>query len=183
MLYNSAPVNKPLYDDPRKVAKRDFSSVTDEDPYVDIPDSRFFTGYDNEARGVVEEMFFEVWGSEADSLNVTTDVDDSKMESICRRYETKDSKNIKEFLNDEPHLLDVLNEAFWEILVYFGDFVAVTLEVVNGIEGETDPYLRVGIISCDDVGRLLRRLEAFDEGWWLSKLPEVNGDLIFNLDF
>jgi len=183
MLYYFAPVNKPLYDIPRRVAARDLSSVTDEDPFVDIPDSRYYTGCDVEARGVVEEMFFEVWVSEAYSLNVTTDLDDSKMESICRTYEIKDSKKIKEFLNDKPHFLDVLNEAFWEVLVYFGDFVAVTLEVVDGIEGETDPYLRVGIISCDDVGRLLRRLEAFDEGWWLDKVPEVYGDIIFNLDF
>lgn len=183
MPYHTAPVYKPLYDNPRKIAIRAFSSVTDEDPYINIPVQRFFTGYDVEARRGVEEMHFGVWGLGAFAVNAATDLADLEMEAICHIYETKDSYKVKEFLKNKTGLLNILDEAYSKILVYFGNFVAVTLEVVDGIEGETDTYLRVGIISCDDVERLLRRLEAFDEGWWLSKLPEVEGDLILNLDF
>jgi len=108
-------------------------------------------------------------------------------ERMIQRLETiysfRRKSEVWRFLRDHPHLVEILLEAVSCVRQFFGPAALVSLEITRDPEGSGRPWLFVYIRTSLPSDEALARLEAFDEEWFLDQLPQVVGQLNFNLEF
>lgn len=97
-------------------------------------------------------------------------------------YLAHQPQEVAAFLEEHPHLIDVLTEAMPHFRAHFGPDVKVALAVKYDpeIEGIVDLVASIQVGCGPD--EALGMMDAFDEGWWLGQLQRAE-DLIFMLEF
>jgi len=104
-------------------------------------------------------------------------------QSLERLYTFRNGVEVSWFIERHPFLIPVLLEAYSNIKNYFGLYPQVFLEVVNDLEVqglvELFGYI-VTRLSPEEAGK---RLQRFDQGWFLNQLPHVKGLLNFDVEF
>lgn len=99
-------------------------------------------------------------------------------EAVLEAYGIKsDRGELKEIFEQEPGILDVLAELPEEVMKYFPPDTSLELEVFRDPEDPSLPEISVWIVTSLPVGEALRRLEEFEEGWWLDRIERTGGRL------
>jgi hypothetical protein len=89
---------------------------------------------------------------------------------------------VSNFLQEHRVLVSLLNEAYQEIRKHFAS-EDLKLELVSDREIAEDRQLFVYILTSLSVTDALKKLDRFDEQWWLERIDRANGLLNFNLRF
>jgi hypothetical protein len=87
-----------------------------------------------------------------------------------------------DFIQEHQELVALLNESYKEIRKYFPS-EELKLELVSDREIAEDQQLFVYICTSLSVTDSLKKLDEFDEKWWLERIDRANGLLNFNLRF
>jgi hypothetical protein len=66
---------------------------------------------------------------------------------------------------------------------YFGQDVAIVLEVLNYPQERVEPELVAWIQATDDVATALSKFDAFEDDWLLDHMPTPESHFNFNLEF
>lgn len=98
------------------------------------------------------------------------------------RYILLKPSSIADFLQGHKELISLLNEAYKELRKYFLT-EDLKLELVSDAEIAGDQQLFVYISTSLSVTDALKKLDKFDEQWWLDRIDRANGLLNFNLRF
>lgn len=102
---------------------------------------------------------------------------------LRRRTEFRDGEEVAAYLERHPWIASVLLDALDRIPEFFGDEAPVALEVFWDPEDAGHEALYALIQTGLPPDEALRQLKRFDEGWWLSALDRVRGDLTISLEF
>jgi hypothetical protein len=116
----------------------------------------------------------EQYGALQDIVRVT------RLQKLDKMYHSRDAIVVQRFLQDHPHLIDMVFEAYPYLMKHFGPAPQFVLEVVSDPEADGWDQLFAYIVTSLPVNQALTRLERFDEEWFLGQLDRV-GDL-FNFD-
>ena len=98
-------------------------------------------------------------------------------------YAMRDAPRVRQYLRDHPEVIQVLLEARLCLEKHIGTDVRVFLEIVRDPEADRDQELFAYIVTTLSADEALRRLDAFDDGWFLKHIGNVAGRLNFNLEF
>ncbi len=112
-----------------------------------------------------------------------TTLDDGmfQQEQSVNGYISIEPSSVSSFLQAHQELISLLNEAYKELRKYFSS-EDLKLELVTDPEIAED-RLFVYIFTSLSVTDALRKLDEFDEQWWLEQLDRANSLLNFNLRF
>jgi hypothetical protein len=92
------------------------------------------------------------------------------------------SSSLGDFLQAHKELVSLLNEAYQELRKYFSS-EDLKLELVVDPEIAGEQQLFVYILSSQSVTDALKKIDEFDDRWWLERIDRANGLLNFNLRF
>ena len=107
-----------------------------------------------------------------------------KIEEYSKYYDILNLKEISDYIVINTEVVDILEEAFVFLKRYFGNkFKKLTLRLVHDPEIINEKYLVVDISTKLSPLEALKKLDNFDENWWLDKVEEFDNNLIFNIDF
>jgi hypothetical protein len=98
-------------------------------------------------------------------------------------YEMRDVPSVRQYLRNHPELIQVLLEAHPYLKEIFGTQVRVFLEIVTDPEAAREQELFAYIVTTLSADEAVRRLDDFDDGWFLQHVERVAGRLNFNLEF
>jgi hypothetical protein len=110
-----------------------------------------------------------------------TTLDDGMFQSV-KGYISIEPSSVSNFLQAHQELISLLNEAYKELRKHFSS-EDLKLELVTDPEIAEDRQLFVYIFTSISVTDALRKLDEFDEQWWLEQVDRANGLLNFNLRF
>jgi hypothetical protein len=91
--------------------------------------------------------------------------------------------SVRQYLAENPFLVDLLDEVYPQITKYFGDAVEVALRVITYPESKesTDLFVLVNSgLAPDSAASILGR---FDGEWWGEQLQRARGKLVVDLKF
>ena len=98
-------------------------------------------------------------------------------------YAVPETPSARRFLDENPYLVPLLDEAKARILDYFPD-PEITLSVESdnevNIQGEQLAMLIGTTLSPEDA---LEKLKRLDKDWWLDKVAQARGKLVINVEF
>jgi hypothetical protein len=86
------------------------------------------------------------------------------------------------FLQEHQEIVSLLNDAYKEVRKYFAS-EDLKLDLVSDPEIAGDKQLFAYIFTALPVIDALKKLDEFDEQWWLDRVDRANGLLNFNLRF
>lgn len=104
------------------------------------------------------------------------------LSKLSNKYVLRKSLAVISFIEEHQELVYLLDEAYEEIRKYFSS-EDLRLELVSDPEIAEDQQLFVYIFTALPVTDALKKLDKFDEQWWLDRLDSANGLLNFNLRF
>ncbi|MBX3276440.1 MAG: hypothetical protein KF868_00420 [Acidobacteria bacterium] len=104
------------------------------------------------------------------------------IERLSLDYQFRDYSQVREFLQKNPFLVNVLLEAFSEIRSHFGGSTQIALEVVTDPE-DGDQQLFAYILTPLAARDALALRDRLDEEWWFLALECTDGQLIIDLEF
>lgn len=91
-----------------------------------------------------------------------------ELEALFTCYRTANPREVRAFLERNPHLAPLLVEAYPVILQCFGAGTPVRLDLFRPAEDPDAPELFVLIQWDGPVGEALHRMEHFEDRWWLE---------------
>lgn len=100
-----------------------------------------------------------------------------------RLYSFRKGVEVSQFIERHSFLVPVLVEAYSKIENYFGLYPQVFLEVVNDLEVQGLVELFGYIVTRLTPEEAGKRLQRFDQDWFLNQLPQVKGLLNFDVEF
>ena len=109
------------------------------------------------------------------STMVTRDavLDRASIEALGSVYEFQKPDAVVEFLLENDFLIGLLEEAYPNIAAHFGQNSPVNLELVFDPDSGGGPEL-FGLVSTTlRPEEAMKRLDMFDEEWWLEKSSHV----------
>ncbi len=136
-----------------------------------------------------------VWGATLASESPTTSASiactdfalaqarEAAIQGIEALYSLRNASVVRHFLRDHPEVIESLIEARPYLEEHFGPDTRAWLEVVGDPEAADERQLFAYIASGLPVDEAVKRLDAFDEGWFLDHVDRVAGRLNFNLEF
>ncbi len=98
-----------------------------------------------------------------------------------QNYDSQDWNAVSRFLDDNPYLIPVLNEAYSAIETVFGAGARVELEVTTDPEIADLVKLFGYIMTGLPVTEAFSKLNEFDDTWFLDNLSRAKGKLNFDL--
>lgn len=104
------------------------------------------------------------------------------MSRLKRKYTVANFSKLLKFLSNNQSLFELLFEAHGEIKKYF-PLEEIVLEVVLDPEIDSHEGIFAYILTSLPVAEALRKLDEFDEEWFLNQLDRTNGLFNFNLRF
>jgi hypothetical protein len=115
-------------------------------------------------------------------LNKVKDKNNQFLSWLQPGYILQQPSSVGSFLQEHKELVSLLTEASKELRKYFSteDF---KLQLVSDPEIAGDQQLFVYISTSLSVTDALKKLDEFDEKWWLDRIDHANGLLNFNLRF
>jgi hypothetical protein len=106
-----------------------------------------------------------------------------KIQLLDELYIFRRSMEVMSFIEDHPLLVPLLEEAYINIVRYFGPYPHVFLEVISDPEATNDRQLFAFIGTHLSPDQALNSLERFDEEWWLDVLDQAQGKLCIDIEF
>ncbi|MHB8411281.1 MAG: hypothetical protein ACYDDI_04960 [Candidatus Acidiferrales bacterium] len=97
-------------------------------------------------------------------------------------YEVEDEAKVCQFLNRSPELIDLLLEARIRVEQLFGSKPLVILRVVEEPDSPNESELFATVITGLPADEALRRLNAFDDEWWIDNCRKALGKLNFDVE-
>ncbi len=97
-------------------------------------------------------------------------------------YDFRNRDKIVTFLNKNPFLLDILDEAVPQIRKYFFNS-PLFLQFISEDGSEEYSYLAIFISTNLNAMAANERLNEFDQDWWMFNLARTQGKLTINLQF
>lgn len=118
------------------------------------------------------------------SLRDSPGIGQDLAEALPNNSEGRDPDLLAGFLDAHPQITPLLHEAAVAVRDHFGDDARIAIEVYHDPEAATHAELYALIqtplaLSSDEA---LRRLDAFDEGWWLDAMPRAGGLLTIGVE-
>lgn len=105
----------------------------------------------------------------------------ASIEALGSVYEFKEPYAVVEFLLDNDFLIVLLEEAYPNIAAHFGQSFSVNLELVYDPDSGGGPEL-FGLVSTTlRPEEAMKRLDMFDEEWWLEKSSQGRCKLNFDI--
>jgi hypothetical protein len=105
---------------------------------------------------------------------------DPALQALDQFYTFRRAEEVSGFLQAHPFLVPLLLEAHGKIAKYFGPSPEVVLEVIIDPEAEDDREL-FALVRVDlSPDEAVRRLERFDQEWWLDASSQ--GCCLLNID-
>ena len=98
------------------------------------------------------------------------------------QYRINDRDRIESFLRENVFLLDLLGQIYTKTEKYIC-FSKIFLEVVADPESENDKQLVVSVLPDMDPVEADKRLDQFDDEWWLDQIDQTKGKLCITLEF
>jgi hypothetical protein len=116
------------------------------------------------------------------NINKTKDKNNQFLSWLQPGYILPQPSSVGSFIQEHKELVSLLTEAFKELRKYFPteDF---KLQLVSDPEIAGEQQLFVYISTSLSVTDALKKLDKFDEKWWLDRIDRANGLLNFNLRF
>jgi len=111
--------------------------------------------------------------------SASSDAFHSNIENL---YLFRDANEVRSFLEENPFLIPLLQEAHIHIKEYFPDS-DVVLEVVTDPEIMGEKELVASIVVEQNVEEACETLDRLDEEWWLDTLDTAQGQLHIGLEF
>ncbi len=102
--------------------------------------------------------------------------------NIDKLYTFRDTNDVTSFLEENPFLIPLLQEAYMHLKEYFPDS-DVVLEVVNTSEVVGEEELIAFIVVKQDSEKASLDLDRFDEHWWLDNMDRAKDKLCIALEF
>jgi hypothetical protein len=102
---------------------------------------------------------------------------------IAQEYILRNSTEIERLLQQRSGLVPLLQEIPTKIHEYFGPKTKIALCTFKDPENPSDISLTVLIQSSMGVEETLRRMDAFDEGWWLAASLAVDSAISVNTEY
>lgn len=117
------------------------------------------------------------------STMVTRDavLDRASIEGLGLVYEFQDPDAVVEFLLGNDFLIELLEEAYPNIVTRFGQNFSVNLELVYDPESGDGPELFGFVSTTLRPEEAMKRLDMFDEEWWLEKSSQGRCKLNFDI--
>jgi len=98
-------------------------------------------------------------------------------------YVLREEKAVTEFLEKEPSLIQLLSQAYDQIVNHFPGSNEVILEVVSDPEAIGEEELVAFIRTQVSPDEALERLGSFEEEWWLDNCHRAQAKLCFHVEF
>ena len=121
-----------------------------------------------------------IWQETAAPAVRTFDFEPRSLEWL---YTFRRRGEVPRFLERHPFLVPLSLEAYSEIKNCFGPYPQVFLEVVNDPEVQGLVELFGYIVTRLTPEEAGKRLQRFDQNWFLNQLPQVMGLLNFDVEF
>jgi hypothetical protein len=103
-----------------------------------------------------------------------------QMQLVGKLFTFRNPQEVSEFLHAHPFLVPLLVEAHDRIAHYFEPSPEVVLEVITDPEAEDDHELFVFIRTALPPDEAIRKLDWFDQEWWLEASPRAK--CLLNID-
>jgi hypothetical protein len=111
-----------------------------------------------------------------------TDVATPSLDTVENLFDVKDAPAVRRYLGDRPFLMPLLVEARRTISRYFPDDARTRLQLLpDRDDGDhVDLFAIIGTSLREEDA--LRRLDRFDEEWWLEAAVRANGQLTIDVE-
>lgn len=108
---------------------------------------------------------------------------DTPVNELRRQYEFRHRNEVKDYLERNPALNDVLRKARDEIAEQFGPETCAVLDVIK--DGEMDNKERLFVFVQTSLGadEALDSLDEFYERWWLDVLSRIQPKVSVDVEF
>lgn len=103
------------------------------------------------------------------------------MNELKRQYVIPDDRTVVAFINSHVHIRNVLLSAASQLQRVFGALQKPLLEVFHFGEENTDAVLVVSMPVHLTPEEALRKLDEFDECWWLNNVQQTRGDVTIDV--
>ncbi len=108
----------------------------------------------------------------------------SEAASLSDDYAFRRDAEVEAFLQANPFLTPLLQEAAPHIRRYFGPATSIVLEVVHEPEGGKDSDMLFAFVqSHASTEETLANLDSLDEGWWIDASPQAQGKLMLSVEY
>jgi hypothetical protein len=103
-------------------------------------------------------------------------------EQILKNFQIRNIDEVKNFLINNPELIDIVDESHHKINEYFEDKPKMTLEVFTDPEN-SQKNLLARIFSEMPLNEAMIRMDQFDRGWFIDKSLLIDSLFTVTLDF
>ena len=128
-------------------------------------------------RATLEACFFA-----STSISTGRAIAQQMIQGLERSYEFRRRSEVVEFLQEHPHLIELLGQAPRVLAEAFAD-APLVLELLSDPELEDERALLLGIqVDMDPLGAL-DALSTVEDEWWLAQSPATDGKLNIDVEF
>jgi hypothetical protein len=106
-----------------------------------------------------------------------------ELESLLRCYHAAGVREIRPFLERNPHLAPLLVEAYPVIQQCFGAGTPVRLDLFRPAEDPDAPELFILVQWDGPVGDALHRMERLEDQWWLEASARAGCRMNVDVEF
>lgn len=106
-----------------------------------------------------------------------------EFEALENFYVFRERARVAAFLEEHPFLIALLFEAYGQVKQHFGSQPFIFLEVVTDTEAADDRELYAFIPTHLPPEEALKKLEQFDNAWWLGAMGRAEGALCIDVEF
>lgn len=108
---------------------------------------------------------------------------DTPVDELREQYEFRNRPVVKDYLESNPALFEMLRVARDKIAEYFGPETCAVLDVIKDNEVDDDERLFVFIQTTLGADEALDLLDELYERWWLDALAEIQPKLSMDVEF
>lgn len=109
-------------------------------------------------------------------------IEQIEVRALDRLYIFKERLEVLNFIDLHPFLVPLLFEAVGRIAQFFPE-PQLSLEVVSDFEFPDSSQLVLSIETTLSPDEALKRLDRFDDDWWLDAAREAEGGLCIDVEF
>lgn len=90
---------------------------------------------------------------------------------------------VHQFLEQYPHLKDMLSEIEQAIRTHFGAYNNLHFEIFHDMELVSEPQLVIYIMTDYAPKTAVERLEQFDRIWWIKNATRANNQIVIDIGY
>lgn len=117
------------------------------------------------------------------SIDTRTRIDiDCDIQALEQIYKFRNRDAVRAFLMEDPSATRLLSEAYGRIRKYFPDS-EIFMEVVTDPDFLCEKELVVSIVTDLSPREAIKRLDAFDEDWWLDASDRSRASICIKVEY